>query len=82
VARSRIKGGTARPSALTVFEVQNHLEFCRTLHREIARLLAAQDTIEIVVLALCRSNHGDRRPCATCVHVILPLISCFLLQFT
>src|SRR5215471_17486033 len=28
-------------------EVHNHLKFCRKLHREIARLLAAQDAIDI-----------------------------------
>ena len=35
---------TARPSASAVHD---HLKFCRKLHREIARLLAAQNAIDI-----------------------------------
>jgi hypothetical protein len=38
-------GGTVRP--LCGLEVYNHLELGRKLHREIARLRAAQDAIDI-----------------------------------
>jgi hypothetical protein len=47
VARSRIDGGTARPSAVAVSAVHDHHELGRKLHREIARLLAAQNAINI-----------------------------------
>src|SRR6516225_4892585 len=40
----RRHGDAQRPGGL---EVHDHLEFCRKLHREIARLLAAQNAIHI-----------------------------------
>jgi hypothetical protein len=41
---SGYRGATIRRGGL---EVHGHLEFCRELHRKIARLLAAQDAIDI-----------------------------------
>jgi hypothetical protein len=46
VARSRIDGGTARPSALAVLRF-TAISNGGKLHREIARLLAEQDAIHI-----------------------------------
>jgi hypothetical protein len=37
----------AATERLCGLEVQDHLKFCRKLHRKIARLLAAQDPIDI-----------------------------------
>ena len=39
--------GYAKTERLGGLEVQDHLKFCRELHREIARLFAAQDAIDI-----------------------------------
>src|SRR6516162_7421683 len=39
--------GYGKTERLGGLEVQDHLELCRKLHREIARLLAAQDAIHI-----------------------------------
>ena len=46
-ARSIIDGGYGKTERLGGLEIQDHLNFCRALHREIARLLAAQNTINI-----------------------------------
>ena len=46
-ARSRIDGGTSRPSAVAVLRFHGHLVFRGQLYREIARLLAAQNAIHI-----------------------------------
>jgi hypothetical protein len=39
--------GYGKTERLGGLEVHDHLEFCRKLHREIVRLLAAQDAIDI-----------------------------------
>src|SRR6516162_6901551 len=39
--------GYGKAERLGGLEVQDHLEFCRQLHREIARLRAAQNAIDI-----------------------------------
>ena len=39
--------GYGKTERLGGLEVEDHLEFCRKLHREIARLLAAQNAIDI-----------------------------------
>src|SRR6516164_4714891 len=39
--------GYGKAERLGGLEVQDHLEFCRKLYREIARLLAAQNAIDI-----------------------------------
>ena len=39
--------GYGKAERLGGFEVHGHLEFCRKLHREIARLRAPQDAIDI-----------------------------------
>ena len=39
--------GYGKTERLGGLEVQDHLKFCRKLHREIARLLAAQNAIDI-----------------------------------
>ena len=46
-ARSRIDGGYGKTKRIGGLEVQDHLELGRKLHREIARLLTAQDAIDI-----------------------------------
>ena len=46
-SRSRIDGGYGEAKRLGGLEVQDHLVFHRKLHREIARLVAAQNVIDI-----------------------------------
>ena len=49
-SRSRIDGGYGEAKRLGGLEVQDHLVFHRKLHREIARLLAAQNVIDLALI--------------------------------
>src|SRR5215831_8632762 len=47
VGAEQNRWGDGKAERLGGLEVHDHLEFCWKLHREIARLLAAQDAIDI-----------------------------------
>jgi hypothetical protein len=47
VGAQQNRWGHGKTERLGGLEVHDHFEFCRKLHREIARLLAAQDAIDI-----------------------------------
>ena len=47
VGKDRNRWGYRKAERLGGLEVDDHLEFCRKLHREIARLRAAQNAIHV-----------------------------------
>ena len=46
-ARASSEGGTVRPSALAVFMIDHQLKFGRLLYRQIGRLGAFEDLIDV-----------------------------------
>ena len=46
-ARASSVGGTSRPSALAVFRLMTSLVLGRRLHRQVGRLLALEDAIDV-----------------------------------